>query len=327
MTILLSITVALIALLLVLALVQGEHENATGDAAGVLVLGGLLAAHLRGFRWTAQVMVIGATLLLLSVEPSDPFQRDMFAFSVLSPAILAAVLLPWYWGVGAFVACFTGLAIVWGGQGLLFTPGVSIPLIIQMAGIALASVVSQTARRNAEANARRAEEALAHVERQASELAEANELMSEQLDQQGKLLELVSTLETPVVPLADGILLAPIVGHMDARRADELTKRLLHQASARRAKLVVLDIAGVAVMDTTVAKSLLHTIHALRLLGCEVTLSGISANVAMALIHLGVDLEEVKTVRSPQEALTLNGIWMGKTASVPQHTAYLYGAN
>ena len=114
---------------------------------------------------------------------------------------------------------------------------------------------------------------------------------------------------------------------MDARRADELTKRLLHQASAQRAKLVVLDIAGVAVMDTTVAKSLLHTIHALRLLGCEVTLSGISASVAMSLIHLGVNLDEVKTVRSPQEALMQYGIWTGNTARVSQHTAYLYGAN
>jgi hypothetical protein len=56
-------------------------------------------------------------------------------------------------------------------------------------------------------------------------------------------------------------------------------------------------------------------------------LSGISASVAMSLIHLGVDLDEVKTVRSPQEALMQYGIWTGKTASVSQHTAYLYGAN
>jgi rsbT co-antagonist protein RsbR len=105
--------------------------------------------------------------------------------------------------------------------------------------------------------------------------------------------------------------LAPIVGHVDTRRAQALTTRLLHEASAQRAKLVVLDIAGVSVMDTSVAKALIHTVHALRLLGCEVALSGISASVAMSLIHLGINLDEVRTVRSPQEALAN---YLGATA-------------
>ena len=157
--------------------------------------------------------------------------------------------------------------------------------------------------RRAEENAQQAEAHRATAEAQAQELADANELMTEQLDQQSKLLELVNTLETPVVPLADGMLLAPLVGHMDSRRAEALTKRLLQETNAQRAKFVVLDIAGVSVMDTSVAKAVIHAVHALRLLGCEVALSGISASVAMSLIHLGVNLDDVKTVRSPQEAL------------------------
>jgi rsbT co-antagonist protein RsbR len=170
-------------------------------------------------------------------------------------------------------------------------------------GMILARLVTDAAQRKAEENALRARQAKDRAEAQALELAEANELMNEQLDQQSKLLDLVNTLETPVVPLAAGMLLAPIVGHVDTRRAQALTTRLLQEASAQRAKLVVLDIAGVSVMDTSVAKALVHTVHALRLLGCEVALSGISASVAMSLIHLGVNLDEVRTVRSPQEAL------------------------
>jgi anti-anti-sigma regulatory factor len=49
---------------------------------------------------------------------------------------------------------------------------------------------------------------------------------------------------------------------------------------------------------------MLSTAHALRLLGCEVTISGISANVALTLVQLGVSLDGITTVRSPQEALT-----------------------
>jgi anti-anti-sigma regulatory factor len=90
---------------------------------------------------------------------------------------------------------------------------------------------------------------------------------------------------------------------MDSRRAEALTKRLLQETKSHRAKFVVLDIAGVSVMDTSVAKAVIHAVHTLRLLGCEVALSGISASVAMSLIHLGVNLDDIKTVRSPQEAL------------------------
>jgi hypothetical protein len=56
-------------------------------------------------------------------------------------------------------------------------------------------------------------------------------------------------------------------------------------------------------MDTSVARALMNTTQAIRLLGCEVTLSGISAAVAITLIHLGVNLDGIATARSPQEAL------------------------
>jgi anti-anti-sigma factor len=105
------------------------------------------------------------------------------------------------------------------------------------------------------------------------------------------------------VPLADGVLFVPIVGHIDTRRAQALTNRLLQDVSAQRAHLVVLDISGVTTMDTSVARALMNTTQAIRLLGCEVTLSGISAAVAITLIHLGINLDGIATARSPQEAL------------------------
>src|SRR5262249_601712 len=96
----------------------------------------------------------------------------------------------------------------------------------------------------------------------------------------------------------------PIVGHIDARRAEVLTNRLLQDVSTQRARLVVLDISGVTVMDTSIARALMNTTQAIRLLGCDVTLSGISAAIAITLIHLGINLDGITTARSPQEALT-----------------------
>jgi anti-anti-sigma regulatory factor/PAS domain-containing protein len=124
-----------------------------------------------------------------------------------------------------------------------------------------------------------------------------------QNEEQRRLLELIAALEIPAVALADNVLLAPIVGHIDSHRAKSLTAKLLEEVHQRRTQLAILDITGVQEVDTVVAKALLDTAQALRLLGCQVILSGVSASTAMTLAHQGVVLEGVRTVRSPQEAL------------------------
>jgi rsbT co-antagonist protein RsbR len=288
--------------MLIISGITGSTLGLVSAAVSSVLFFGLLTAHRRGWRYSAHALVLAAIVLTITGNPEELTLRQI-SFTVLIPAVLAALLLPWYWAIGAFIICVIGIGAQSGFQGPLFQPDVLVLATLIGIGAGFAGAFGRSAQRVAERNARRAEEALAHAEAQARELVDANELMGEQLDQQSKLLELVNTLETPVVPLAAGMLLAPIVGHVDTRRAQALTTRLLHEASSQRAKLVVLDIAGVSVMDTSVAKALVHTVHALRLLGCEVALSGISASVAMSLIHLGVNLDEVRTVRSPQEAL------------------------
>jgi anti-anti-sigma regulatory factor len=134
-------------------------------------------------------------------------------------------------------------------------------------------------------------------------LEDANATLNHQLEQQRQLLNLVTSLETPTVPLAEGVLFVPIVGHVDTRRAQDLNERLLEATNVQRARLVILDIAGVSILDTAVAQALLQTSQALRLLGCRVTISGISPENALTLTHLGIEMRGVTTVRSPQEAL------------------------
>ncbi|MDW8215914.1 MAG: STAS domain-containing protein, partial [Roseiflexaceae bacterium] len=84
----------------------------------------------------------------------------------------------------------------------------------------------------------------------------------------------------------------------------------------------ILDITGVATVDTSVAQALMMTIQALRLLGCRVVVSGISATVAMTLTHLGIDMSNVETVRSPEEALER----LSRSA-LPAHLSVLTNGN
>jgi rsbT co-antagonist protein RsbR len=224
-------------------------------------------------------------------------------FSIFVAPILALILASPAWVIGSSATILVVLLFRAGFQGVYAQPATIVAYFIVIGGMILARLVTETALRAAEEHARQAQAEKARAEAQAHELVDANELMTVQLDQQRQLLDLIASLETPAVPLAEGVLFAPIVGHLDTRRTQALTARLLQDASEQRARMVILDITGVSMMDTAVAKALLNTARSLRLLGCDVTISGISSAVALTLVHLGINLDEVRTARSPQEAL------------------------
>ncbi len=140
--------------------------------------------------------------------------------------------------------------------------------------------------------------------RQAEEQAQALAQQTAQLQQTEQMLRnLVQSLETPTVEIGDHVLLAPIVGQLDQQRADALLKRLLDVVSARRVRQVVIDVAGVPTFDTMAAQGLLQTVQALRLIGCEAVITGISPAMAQTITTLGIDMKTITTARSPQDVL------------------------
>src|SRR5215213_8304162 len=91
-------------------------------------------------------------------------------------------------------------------------------------------------------------------------------------------------LQTPVIQVWDGILALPIVGSLDTARTQEMNEALLEKIVQTGSEIVILDITGVPVVDTAVAKHLLETVAAARLLGAEVLLVGISTRTALTLV-------------------------------------------
>src|SRR5919205_919005 len=105
----------------------------------------------------------------------------------------------------------------------------------------------------------------------------------------------IAELQTPVIQVWAGILAVPIVGSLDTARTQEMNESLLEKIVQTGSEIVILDITGVPVVDTAVAKHLLETVAAARLLGAEVLIVGLSARTAMTLVHLGLDLGGVTT--------------------------------
>jgi len=108
--------------------------------------------------------------------------------------------------------------------------------------------------------------------------------------------EAIRELSTPVLRVRERLLILPIIGAIDPLRARQLTEQLLRGIRAHRAKVVVIDITGVAAIDASVANHLVLTVEAARLLGARVIVTGLSPEIAQTLVKIGVDLRKMSTV-------------------------------
>jgi len=108
--------------------------------------------------------------------------------------------------------------------------------------------------------------------------------------------EAIRELSTPVLQVRERLLILPIIGVIDPQRARQLTEQLLRGIRSNRAKVVVIDITGVAAMDATVANHLVQTVEASRLLGATVIVTGLSPEIAQTIVNIGVDLGKMNTV-------------------------------
>jgi ribose transport system substrate-binding protein len=113
----------------------------------------------------------------------------------------------------------------------------------------------------------------------------------------------IQELSTPIIPISDQILVLPLVGTIDSARARQIMESMLSAISNIQAAVLIIDITGVAVVDTGVAHHLLQAARAAQLLGAQVMLVGISPEVAQTVVQLGVNLSSLPTYSSLQVGL------------------------
>jgi PAS domain S-box-containing protein len=126
-----------------------------------------------------------------------------------------------------------------------------------------------------------------------------------QLQQLRRQRDEILELSTPVIQVWDKVLALPIIGTLDSNRAALLTESLLDKISEHQAEVVILDISGVPTIDTLVAHHLLKTVQAASLMGAASILSGVRPETAQAIVHLGIDLGQLRSRNTLRDALQL----------------------
>ena len=161
------------------------------------------------------------------------------------------------------------------------------------------------------------EQAYAEVERQVAErTAELGREQEESARLQQEVIEAqqraIQELSTPIIPVLEGVIVMPLIGSIDTMRARDVTRSLLAGIREHKAKVVILDITGVPIVDSGVAAYLNRTVQAARLKGARMIVTGISEAVAETIVDLGIDWSGIETLRDLRTGLraAMAGTWV-----------------
>ena len=144
---------------------------------------------------------------------------------------------------------------------------------------------------------------ISEIRRRQDEVAALETEIKAQIELIQAQATMLDELSVPVIQIWQDILLLPLVGAIESRRAAQVMENLLEAVGRMGAQIVIIDITGVAVVDTSVASYLIRAVQATQLLGCQSILVGISPEIAQTLVGLGVDFSRITTRATLQNGL------------------------
>lgn len=273
----------------------------------VVVCGGIFALAHRGRVTLGGLMlsITGVVFLSVASMPTTILYGPT-GVAYIIPILIAGMVVGQYgvvlcWALS--IAALTLLAAQFGVEGGVSGYMSSIIITVSSALLWLTIRSMQRLVTYAEGQKARAEQAQAEVVAQQQTLATSYNELEQSNAELERLVSVVRDLETPVIPVLQGVLVVPLVGHFDARRASELSATVLAAVHGQRARTVLIDITGIAIMNATVGQHLNQLAQAIRLLGAQVILTGIQASMAPLLVELGSSFTGIQTAHRLEDGL------------------------
>jgi rsbT co-antagonist protein RsbR len=283
----------LVAVTLLHGLVESIHIGGVlGMGPGIFFVALVLGAMLVRWRFNLIFGIVAILMVLLLAVLSD---QGILAYSsaaapsasaIYSRAIVYMLLL----GVVCLIACINARSHQ---QALRQMAAQSTAVRTQTEQLIAQGALVQ----------RQAAELEQHRARLEHEVAERTADLSRALAELRESAITLQELQSPLVPIADGVLVMPLVGSFDSARATQFVQALLRGIEQRRAHTVLLDVTGLPVMDTLAAQTLLQASRAAKLLGATIQLVGVTPGVAQTIVGLGLDLSMLHVERDLQSAV------------------------
>ena len=141
------------------------------------------------------------------------------------------------------------------------------------------------------------------VRERTAELETANSALEMEVVERTQAEQTVLQLSAPILPIRDRLLLMPIIGVVNAERAQYIVDHLLQAIPARRARIVVLDFTGLVEIDEPTTLQLIKAIEAVKLLGARTVFTGLSSATTYQLVKMGFELDKVVATNDLQSGI------------------------
>jgi rsbT co-antagonist protein RsbR len=273
-------------------------------ATGLLLIAIILTTTFPALTTTMTLLPLLTIVLLLPYLPS----RMLVVFSVIALVAAVAIFLIGMLLPPMMVAPPRGAAIALGAFGVGVISAITLLLLWQFSARLMATIAQSSVANAALEHARHALED--EVATRTADLRAALTAVQAQSEAQNQLLDennqqrtALREMSVPILPVSDESIVIPLIGILDSERLRMLQEQTLQAIAHSRARYVLLDITGVPMVDTHVAKGLLSVVQATRLLGAEVVLVGVRPEVAQTVVALGLDLSGMPSCQSLQAGI------------------------
>ncbi len=317
-------------LLLWLRRPEAMWPSAIGVGITILLGGAIAYALARAGRVTVATCMMVLTAVVIAVYVVVRQGITSVSAIIFAPAVTLAGMLIGsraagiVVGVDVLIAVALGLAQNAGWQPPQPQPSVSMSVLVVVASLVFLLFVNGL-------SWRLMKQSLALTEAQTECLRVAHQEQQRLVadltardERQVQLLAILRELSTPVIPVAQGIIILPLVGRLDAERVTHLRSTLLAGIARRRARIVLLEMTGVSELDREIAEGLLSLADATRLLGAELVLVGVQARAARAMVELAVDTSRLTAQPDLESALAY--ALARRQGAAPRRVPLPYGA-
>ncbi|MBM7693945.1 rsbT co-antagonist protein RsbR [Peribacillus deserti] len=120
--------------------------------------------------------------------------------------------------------------------------------------------------------------------------------------------QLLDEIDSPIIPVVDAVAVLPIIGFVDETRAATLLETVPEKCMKENITYLVIDVSGVNNIDTLVANQFYRLTEVLNLLGITPIVSGISPEIAITAVRLGIVFDRTKTYSNLKQALLHFGV-------------------
>jgi rsbT antagonist protein RsbS len=108
----------------------------------------------------------------------------------------------------------------------------------------------------------------------------------------------------PIMRIGD-TLLVTLQGDLDDATVIRIEEQVTKEVARIRAKGTLIDVSGLSVVDSFIAKVIARVVAMVRLLGSEAAVVGIQPAVAITLVELGVPMGHLDTALNAEQGMAL----------------------